>query len=131
MQGAEQKIIDLSDDISPDTAFALKNLDDNEVLVNFISGNFPFPIDEKYELLQMNDLKSRLYRLIQLLNKTIQLATLKQNIQMRTREDLDRQQKEYFLQQQIKNIQDELGNGQDGEIEELQKKGEKKLWNRR
>lgn len=123
-----KKIIDLSDDISPDTAFALKNLDDNEVLVNFISGNFPFPIDEKYELLQMNDLKSRLYRLIQLLNKTIQLATLKQNIQMRTREDLDRQQKEYFLQQQIKNIQDELGNGQDGEIEELQKKGEKKLW---
>lgn len=122
------KVIELSDEISPDTAFALKNLDNNEVLVNFISGNFPFPINEKYELLQMNDLKSRLYRLIQLLNKTIQLATLKQNIQMRTREELDRQQREYFLQQQIKNIQDELGNGQDDEIDELQKKGEKKLW---
>ena len=58
------------------TRFALKNLDNNRVLVNFISGNFPFPINEKYELLQTNNLKDRLYRLIQLLNKYIQLATL-------------------------------------------------------
>lgn len=122
------KVIELSDEISPDTSFALKNLDNNEVLVNFISGNFPFPINEKYELLQTNNLKDRLYRLIQLLNKYIQLATLKQSIQMRTREELDRQQREYFLQQQIKNIQDELGNGQDDEIDELRKKGEKKRW---
>lgn len=122
------KVIELSDEISPDTSFALKNLDNNEVLVNFISGNFPFPINEKYELLQTNNLKDRLYRLIQLLNKYIQLATLKQSIQMRTREELDRQQREYFLQQQIKNIQDELGNGQDDEIDELRKKGEKKCW---
>ena len=122
------KVIELSDEISPDTSFALKNLDYNEVLVNFISGNFPFPINEKYELLQTNNLKDRLYRLIQLLNKYIQLATLKQSIQMRTREELDRQQREYFLQQQIKNIQDELGNGQDDEIDELRKKGEKKRW---
>lgn len=122
------KVIELSDEISPDTSFALKNLDNNEVLVNFISGNFPFPINEKYELLQTNNLKDRLYRLIQLLNKYIQLATLKQSIQMRTREELDRQQREYFLQQQIKNIQDELGNGQEDEIDELRKKGEKKRW---
>lgn len=125
------KVIELSDEISPDTSFALKNLDNNEVLVNFISGNFPFPINEKYELLQTNNLKDRLYRLIQLLNKYIQLATLKQSIQMRTREELDRQQREYFLQQQIKNIQDELGNGQDDEIDELRKREKRNAGNRK
>ena len=72
---------------------------------------------------EQDSLKERMYRLIQVLNKEVQLATLKQNIQMRTREELDRQQREYFLQQQIKNIQDELGNGQNDEIEELRKKG--------
>ena len=68
--------------------------------------------------------------LIQVLNKEVQLATLKQNIQMRTREDLDRQQREYFLQQQIKNIQDELGNGQNDEVEELREKASHKKWRR-
>jgi ATP-dependent Lon protease len=54
-----------------------------------------------------------MYRLIQILNREVQLANIKQNIQIRTREDIDRQQREYFLQQQIKNIQDELGGGQE------------------
>lgn len=63
---------------------------------------FPFSIEEKFELLDLNTLKERLYRLIQILNKEVQLAALKQSIQMRTREEIDRQQREYFLQQQIK-----------------------------
>ena len=63
-----------------------------------------------------------------MLNRETKLANLKQDIQMRTREELDKQQREYFLQQQIKNIQDELGHGQDDEIEELRKKGKGKKW---
>ena len=122
------KFIDISDNLSPDAAFAIKNLDNNEVLVNFICANFPFTVEDKIDLLQINNLKDRIYRLIQILNKEIQLAALKQSIQLRTREELDRQQKEYFLQQQIKNIQDELGNSQDDEIEELRTKGKNKSW---
>ena len=69
-----------------------------------------------------------MYRLIQILNREIRLADIKQAIQMRTREDIDRQQREYFLHQQIKNIQDELGDGQDSEIDELRLKGSKMDW---
>lgn len=79
-------------------------------------------------MLNQNTLKDRLYNLIQVLNRETKLANLKQDIQMRTREELDKQQREYFLQQQIKNIQDELGHGQDDEIEELRKKGKGKKW---
>jgi len=124
------KFIDISDNLSPDAAFAIKNLENNEMLVNFICSNFPFTVEDKIDLLQINNLKDRLYRLIQVLNKEIQLAALKQSIQMRTREELDRQQKEYFLQQQIKNIQDELGNSQDDEIEDLRNKGKEKAWSK-
>ena len=88
------KFIDISDNLSPDAAFAIKNLENNEMLVNFICSNFPFTVEDKIDLLQINNLKDRLYRLIQILNKEIQLAALKQSIQMRTREELDRQQKE-------------------------------------
>lgn len=72
-----------------------------------------------------------MYRLIQILNREVQLANIKQNIQIRTREDIDRQQREYFLQQQIKNIQDELGGGQEDEIDELRQKGQSKKWGKR
>ena len=83
---------------------------------------------EKIELLKYDVLKERMYRLIQILNREVQLANIKQNIQIRTREDIDRQQREYFLQQQIKNIQDELGGGQEDEIDELRQKGQSKKW---
>lgn len=71
-------------------------------------------------------MQSRLYMLVKILNREVQLADIKQSIQMRTREDIDRQQREYFLQQQIKNIQDELGAGQEDEIDELRQKGRTK-----
>ncbi len=122
------KFIESSEHIAPDTAFALKNIEVGEPLVNFICSNFPFSLEDKVKLLETDNLKERLYMLIHILNREIQLAALKQNIQMRTREDLDRQQREYFLQQQIKNIQDELGQGQDGEIEELRHKAGQKKW---
>ena len=122
------KFIDVSEKLSPDTVFAIKNLDNPEILVNFISSNFPFTVEEKIELLKYDVLKERMYRLIQILNREVQLANIKQNIQIRTREDIDRQHREYFLQQQIKNIQDELGGGQEDEIDELRQKGQSKKW---
>lgn len=120
--------IETSERTSSDMAFALKNMEAPEVLINFVCTSFPFTIEDKFKLLALNSLKERAYRLIKILNKEIQLAALKQSIQQRTREDLDKQQKEYFLQQQIKNIMDELGNGQEDEIEELRSKGAQKKW---
>ncbi len=124
------KYIEKSEKLSPDTIFAIKNLGDAEILVNFVCSNFPFSVEEKMKMLEMDSLKDRMYKLVQILNREIQLADIKQNIQMRTREDIDRQQKEYFLQQQIKNIQNELGGGAEDEIVELRQKGRKKKWSK-
>ena len=122
------KYIELSDQIVPDTAFAIKNLSGAEMLANFISSNFPLSVEDKINLLTIDTLKGRLYQLNSLLDKEIQLAKLKNHIQQRTRMDLDRQQREYFLQQQLKNIQDELGSSTDEDIDRLDEKAEKKDW---
>lgn len=125
-----EKLIEVSDHLGQDVSFAVKSLPTGQVLVNYICAFFPFPIEDKYQLLIKDTLKDRLYKLIQILSRELKLETLKRDIQMRTREDLDKQQREYFLQQQIKNIQDELGNGQEDEIDELERKGEAKKWNK-
>ncbi len=123
-----EKYVEHSERMMPDTSFAIKNLDNPMMLTNFICGNFPFSVEEKIQLLMFDDLKDRMYRLIQILNREVKLADIKQAIQMRTREDIDRQQREYFLHQQIKNIQDELGDGRDGDVEELRAKAAKMNW---
>ena len=122
------KYVEKSERLAPDTAFAIKNLDHPTILVNFICANFLFNVDEKVQLLRYDNLKDRMYKLIQVLNREVRLADIKQAIQIRTREDIDRQQREYFLHQQIKNIQDELGDGQDSEIDELRLKGSRMNW---
>ena len=122
------KFVEKSERLAPDTAFAIKNLDHPMILVNFICANFPFNADEKVQLLRYNNLKDRMYRLIQILNREVRLADIKQAIQIRTREDIDRQQRDYFLHQQIKNIQEELGDGQDNDIDELRAKGVRMNW---
>ena len=123
------KYIEVSENGAQEMVFALKNLPQNHMMINYVCTNFPFPIEDKINMLAKNTLKDRLYTLIQVLNKQTKLALIKQDIQLRTREDLDKQQKEYFLQQQIKNIQDELGTGQDEEVENLRDKAAKKQWN--
>lgn len=123
------KYISMSERMTPDLALVIKS-QAGELLVNFICANFPFTTEEKNQLLQFNNVKDRIYRLIQIMNREVRLAEIKQNIQMRTREDIDRQQREYFLHQQIKNIQDELGDNHDSEIDELRAKGRKKLWSK-
>ncbi|MDL2304420.1 endopeptidase La [Bacteroides sp. OttesenSCG-928-D19] len=113
----------------PDSEFAIKNMGNMKFLINFICANLPLKKDEKIELLQITSLKDRAYRLLEILNREVQLAEIKASIQMRAREDIDQQQREYFLQQQIKTIQDELGGGgQEQEIEEMRKKSFTMKW---
>lgn len=123
------KYIKYSDDIQPDASFALKNINNGMFLINFICANLPFEISDKMKLLREGTTISRAMRLLTILNKEVQLAELKMNIQKRTHEDIDKQQKEYFLQQQLKNIQDELGGSvQDQDIAEMRDKAGKKQW---
>ena len=122
------RYIKSSDVMHQDSAFAIKNINNSMFLVNFICSNLPFKKDEKMDLLSINSLRERTYHLLEILNREVQLAEIKASIQMRAREDIDQQQREYFLQQQIRNIQDELGQGENGDIEELRKKSQEKKW---
>ncbi len=122
------RYIQASDTMSQESVFAVKNITNPTFLINFICTNLPLPKDEKITLLQIPSLLDRAYKLLAFLNREIQLADIKASIQMRTREEIDQQQREYFLQQQIKNIQDELGGGGQQEIEEMRKKGEQMKW---
>ncbi len=123
------KYIKTSDVFPQDSAFAIKNISNPMFLIDFICTNLPLKKDEKIELLSIGGLRTRTYRLLEILNREVQLAEIKESIQMRAREDIDQQQREYFLQQQIKTIQDELGgNGQEQEIEEMRRKAEKIKW---
>lgn len=101
------------------------------MLVSYASTNLPIDNKEKQELLEINDDKEQAYRLLMILNRETQILELKMNIQMKTREDLNQQQKEFFLQQQIRTIQEELGgNTQQIEIEEFKKKAKTKKWSK-
>ena len=123
------KYVKLSENIQPDAAFALKNISNGLFLINFICANLPFDIKDKARLLREGTCSSRALTLLSLLNREIQLAELKMSIQRRTHEDIDKQQKEYFLQQELKNIQEELGGSvQDQDIEEMRLKANQKKW---
>ena len=123
------RYIKSSDSLHQESAFAIKNLTNHMFLVDFICTNLPLKKDEKIELLRIDSLRERTYRLLEILNREVQLAEIKASIQMRAREDIDQQQREYFLQQQIKTIQDELGGGgQEQEIEEMHQKAEHMKW---
>lgn len=117
------RLIRMSDTVRDEAAFAIRNISNPIFLISFICTNLLFPIEEKSELLAINDEKERAFKLLSILNRESQYATLKRNIQNRTREDLDQQQKEYFLQQQIKNIQSELGDdSQNDDVREIMEK---------
>lgn len=107
--------------------FAIKNIDSPVYLINFLATNIPFESRQKQALLEERNIKKRAYLLYGYLSKEAQLVELKAAIQSRTREDLSQQQREHFLQQQIKTIQEELGNGDD-DITELQERMSKMKW---
>lgn len=101
------------------------------LLVNYCCSNLPVSAVEKQSLLDIDDEKERAYRLLVILNRENQMMEMKLSIQMKTREELNQQQKEYFLQQQIKTIQDELGgNPQQADIEEFKEKAKSKKWSK-
>lgn len=107
--------------------FAIKNIDNPVYLINFLATNIPFESKQKQLLLEEMSVKKRAYMLYSFLSKEAQLVELKANIASRTREDLSQQQREHFLQQQIKTIQEELGNGDD-DVQELTNRSKNKKW---
>ena len=119
----------VNDDIPDEATFAIKNVHNDMMALNFICSNMPFPISEKMELLDMDSVKERLFTALRIVNRELSLQSLKQDIRNKTRDDIDEQQRNYFLQQQIKNMQAEIGNG-DGspERQELLDKAEGKVW---
>lgn len=123
------KMLGAMSDPPRDLIFSIKNNKNILYLVNFSCSNIPSGASEKQELLLIGDLKDRAYRLLFILNREYQLVELKASIQMKTHEDINQQQKEYFLQQQIKTIQEELGgNINELEIKELREKASRKKW---
>jgi ATP-dependent Lon protease len=121
--------ITLNDDLPDEIQFALDNVHDEVLTINFICSNFPLEIKDKIKLIKVGDIMERAMTLLQMLDKENQLLKLKQDICQKTRMDLDDQQKEYFLQQQIKTIKQELGHGEGSpESNELREKAKNKKW---
>ena len=109
-------------------AFAMKNIDNPMYLMNFLATNISFDSDQKQHMLEERDIKKRAYLLFALLSREEQLVEIKANIQSRTREELSQQQRDHFLQQQIRTIQEELGTDID-DIEQLQQRASEVKWN--
>ncbi|MBR2102297.1 MAG: endopeptidase La [Prevotella sp.] len=124
-----KQFIKHSDDLPDEATFAIDNIHNNIILLNFTCSSMPLSIKEKIGLLAETNIKDRTLSLLKILHREVQLLELKENIRSKTREDLDEQQREYFLQQQIRNIKEELGNG-DGspERKELLEKAKDKMW---
>lgn len=107
----------------------INNVKDGALLVNYCCSNLPISAAEKQQLLEIGNDKSRAYQLLVIMNRESQMMEMKMDIQMKTRDELNQQQKEYFLQQQLKTIQDELGgNPQQTDIEDFRKKAATKKW---
>ena len=118
-----------NDEIPDEAQFALQNINNAVILLNFICTSLPFDAKEKMRLLRANSLKVRLFKLLKILHREMQLLEIKHDIRTKTREDIDEQQREYFLQQQIKNIKEELTGGDSyPERKELMEAAKKKKW---
>ena len=125
------KMIEAAGDPPRELVFSIRNMQNTMYMLGFACCHIVANPDEKQELLAIDDVKNRAYRLLFILNREYQLIELKTSIQMKTHEDINKQQKEYFLQQQMKAIQEELGgNMNDIEIRELRAQAKKKKWPR-
>jgi ATP-dependent Lon protease len=124
------KIIKINPNISPEASFAIKNIENNTYLINFICSNTDIKVQDKQKLLKMSSLRDRGFMLLEFLVQEIQVLELKNELQSKVKSDLDQQQREFLLHQQMKTIQNELGgNPVEKEIEEYRKKAETKKWN--
>lgn len=125
------QVIKLSSHIPNEASFAIKNINAPEFLVNFICSNSEAEVEEKQELLEMSNIKERAVFLLKVLSKQVQMLEIKNEILTKARGDIDQQQRDYFLHQQMKTIQNELGgNSVEKEIEELKEKAKAKKWNK-
>lgn len=110
---------------SEEATFAVNNISHPVFLVNFICSNMQLTQDDRYKLFQIHDVRERAMHLLQIINREVQFAQIKHDIQSQTRRDLDQQQREYFLHQQMKNIQNELGEDGNNDATELEDKASK------
>jgi ATP-dependent Lon protease len=125
------KIIDASPNIPSEAAIAIKNIKNSSFAINFVSSNMSIGLREKQLLLEEIDLKKRAISALEILTKELQMLEMKNKIQSKVQTDLDQQQKEYFLNQQMKAIQEELGgSGSHKEVEEMRNQASKKKWNK-
>lgn len=122
------QIVKSSNTIPNGALFAIKNIESPSSLINFISANFGLKVGDRQMLLDISDLRERGFALLSLLNKELQMLELKLSIQSKTQEGIEQQQREYFLQQQMKAIQSELGGDASQEVDELRAKAEDKKW---
>jgi ATP-dependent Lon protease len=122
------QIIQLSPNIPSEAGIALKNIESTSFLINFISSNMNAEMADKQKMLETANLRKRAEMVMDLLTKELQMLELKNQIQSKVRTDLDKQQRDYFLNQQLKTIQEELGNSSDLEFEALQARAKKKKW---
>ncbi len=125
------QIIDENPNIPSEASFAIKNIQSDSFLVNFVSANMNLSVKEKQHILEVNALKERALLCLEKMNVEFQKLSIKNDIQSKVRFDLDQQQREYFLHQQMKTIQEELGGvSQESEIEEMRIKATKIKWNK-
>ena len=123
------EIIKQSPNIPSEASFAIKNIESNSFLINFVSSNMAVSVAEKQKLLEINDLHQRALQTLKHMNVEFQRLELKNDIQSKVQHDMSQQQREYFLQQQMKTIQEELGGvSYEEEIEAMKSKAETKLW---
>ncbi|MCK5815964.1 MAG: endopeptidase La [Flavobacteriaceae bacterium] len=125
------KIIKINPSLPSEASFAIKNIDSSPFLVNFVSSNMNLSVAEKQELLNISNLQERALRTLKLMGKEMQKLELRHDIQNKTRTDMDQQQREYYLNQQLKTIQEELGGvSYEEEIAEMREKALKKKWSK-
>jgi ATP-dependent Lon protease len=123
------EIIKQSPNIPSEASFAIKNIESNSFLINFVSSNMSVSVVEKQALLEVNDLHQRALKTLKHMNVEYQRLELKNDIQSKVQHDMNQQQREYFLQQQIKTIQEELGGvSYEEEIEDMKKRASAKSW---
>ncbi|MAW09342.1 MAG: endopeptidase La [Flavobacteriaceae bacterium] len=123
------KIINENPNIPSEASFAIKNIQSDSFLINFVSSNMNLSVNDKQKILSSKNISERALICLKYINLEYQKLELKNDIQSRVRNDLDQQQREYYLHQQMKTIQEELGgHSQEEEIEELRKRASKKLW---
>lgn len=123
------QIIQLSPNIPTEASIILKNIEQPSFLIHFVGSNLNCELSEKQQLLEMSDMRERAEKLLGLLQKELQFVELKNKVTSKTKTELDKQQRDYFLQQQLKSIKEELGgDSNDREIQDMKKKAEQKKW---